>query len=238
MRFIDNKSELAEYAKLYSLKSYNGTPKYLAFRDLPKLFKKYNLTKNALDFGCGAGESTLFLKSQGLEVCGVDINEEMLVHARKSDPDGEYVAISNDIIPYEDNSYELVFASFVLLEMSSLKQIQKVLHEISRVLKPGGMFLTVLDNENLYKYNWKLINTDFPQNKSLKRGQKVKVEFLGKGLAIEDYYWPREDYLRVMKNAGLELLEIHEPLGVKEDGVDWKDEIIVPPVSLYITVKR
>ncbi|MDP5082994.1 MAG: class I SAM-dependent methyltransferase, partial [Rickettsiaceae bacterium] len=234
----DNKTELAKYAELYSSSGYNETPKYLVFRDLPNLFKKYNVTKHALDFGCGAGESTLFLKSQGFEVCGVDINEEMLVHARKSDPAGEYVSICNDKIPYQDNAYELVFASFVLLEMSSLEQIQKSLHEIARVLKPGGMFLAILDNENLYKHNWKLINTDFPQNKSLKRGQKVKVEFLDKGFSIEDYYWPREDYIKVMKNAGLDLLEIYEPLGIESDGVDWRDEIITPPISLYITVKR
>lgn len=238
MTLIDNKTELKKYAKLYAIKSLNATPKSLAFRDLPELFSKYHVGNNALDFGCGAGESTLFLKSQGFKVCGVDINAEMVAIAEKNDPNGEYVHISHAKIPYKDNVYDLVFASFVLVEISPLEQIQEVLNEISRVLKNKGFFIAILCSKNLYKYKWKKINTDFPQNKNLKRGQKVRVEFLGKGFSIEDYYWPQEDYIKVMNNAGLDLLEIHQPLGLESDGIDWKDEIFISPISVYITSKR
>ena len=238
MTLIDNKAELKKYARLYSIESSKTTPKDLAFRDLPKLLNKYHVGNNALDFGCGVGESTLFLKSQGLKTCGVDINAEMVEIAKKNDPSGKYVHISHAKIPCKDNTYDLVFASFVLVEMSSLEQIQEVLNEISRVLKNKGFFIAILCSKNLYKYKWKKINTDFPQNKNLKRGQKVRVEFLDKGFSIEDYYWPQEDYIRVMNNAGLDLLEIHKPLGLESDGIDWEDEIFVSPISVYITSKR
>ena len=183
MTLIDNKTELKKYAKLYAIKNLKATPKSLAFRDLPELFSKYHVGNNALDFGCGVGESTLFLKSQGFNVCGVDINAEMIAIAEKNDPNGEYVHISHAKIPYKDSIYDLVFASFVLVEMSSLEQIQEVLNETSRVLKNKGFFIAILCSKNLYKYKWKKINTDFPQNKNLKRGQKVRVEFLGKGFS-------------------------------------------------------
>ena len=58
MTLIDSKTELKKYAELYSAEAANGinsTPKYLAFRDLPNLFQKYQVGNNALDLGCGTG---------------------------------------------------------------------------------------------------------------------------------------------------------------------------------------
>ena len=52
--------------------------------------------------------------------------------------------------------------------MGSLEQIEEALIEISRVLKPEGHFVAILGNENMYKYNWSALNTNFPQNKTLK----------------------------------------------------------------------
>ena len=48
---------------------------------------------------------------------------------------GSYINIEADRIPFTDNVYDFVFTSFVLLEMSSLNQIQQTLNEATRVLK-------------------------------------------------------------------------------------------------------
>src|ERR1044071_1040587 len=49
---------------------------YLAFRDIPQLIQKHAKGMDALDYGCGAGRSTRFLKNLGLHVVGVDINQD------------------------------------------------------------------------------------------------------------------------------------------------------------------
>jgi len=41
---------------------------YLAFRDIPQLIQKHAKGVAALDYGCGAGRSTRFLKNLGLDV--------------------------------------------------------------------------------------------------------------------------------------------------------------------------
>ena len=41
---------------------------YLAFRDIPQLIQKHANGLAALDYGCGAGRSTRFLKNLGLDV--------------------------------------------------------------------------------------------------------------------------------------------------------------------------
>ncbi len=237
MTLIDNKTELDRYAKAYAVKTPPNSLKSLAFSKLPDLFKKYKTGSNALDFGCGTGHSTNFLKSLGFKTSGVDINPKMIELAQQDDPNGDYLTITNSKIPFENTKFNLVFSSFVLLEMSSLKDIEKTMKEISRVLKKDGHFVAILDNENTYKYNWSALNTDFPQNKILESGKKVKIEFIDKGFSIEDYYWTKEDYLSAMKKANLELLEIYNPLADQNNGTDWREEISVSPISIYFMKK-
>jgi len=237
MNFIDNKRELDKYASAYAAEPPPHSLKNLAFKHYIELFRKYNVTGHALDFGCGVGYSTNFLKSIGFNSVGVDINPNMIELARKSDRTGTYQLIKNSKIPFDEKTFDLVFACFVLLEMSSLQQIENALVEINRVLKPGAHFTALVDNANMYKYNWSAINTDFPQNKNLKSGTKVKVEFIEEGFAIEDYYWCQEDYLKVMEKADFELLEICSPLADPNDGIDWKDEVRISPISLYLLKK-
>jgi hypothetical protein len=43
---------------------------FLAFRDLPSIIGEHVLGTKALDFGCGAGRSTRFLRGLGFEVVG------------------------------------------------------------------------------------------------------------------------------------------------------------------------
>lgn len=237
MNFIDNKAELDKYASAYASETPPNSLKNLAFKHAAGLFKKYKITGNTLDFGCGVGYSTGFLKSLGFNSVGVDINPKMIALAKETDKTGTYQLIKNSKIPYDDETFNLVFASFVLLEISSLPQIEKVLIEINRVLKTGAYFAALVDNANMYSYNWSAINTDFPQNKNLKSGTKVKVEFIKENFAIEDYYWNREDYLTVMEKTNFQLIEICSPLADPNDKVDWKDEIHFSPISIYFMKK-
>ena len=62
---------------------------YLAFRDLPRILTEHVIGARALDFGCGTGRSTRFLKKLGFHVTGIDISEDMLRIARAADPSGE-----------------------------------------------------------------------------------------------------------------------------------------------------
>jgi SAM-dependent methyltransferase len=69
---------------------------HLAFRDIPSLIRAHTRGTEALDFGCGAGRSTRFLRRQGFHVTGVDISPRMLARARKRHPGGRYVLVPDD----------------------------------------------------------------------------------------------------------------------------------------------
>ena len=68
----------------------------LAFRDLPALFARQVSGRRALDFGCGTGRSTRFLRGLGLEAIGADVSPPMLERARQLDPAGDYRAVPPD----------------------------------------------------------------------------------------------------------------------------------------------
>jgi predicted TPR repeat methyltransferase len=80
-RTFNNVYEDEERARAYATLQFPGTY-YLAFRDLPALIRRHNHGARALDFGCGTGRSTRFLRSLGLQVIGADISEPMLDQAR------------------------------------------------------------------------------------------------------------------------------------------------------------
>ncbi|MFX1295584.1 MAG: methyltransferase domain-containing protein [Promethearchaeota archaeon] len=86
MEFINtwgNNVRAESYAKL----EFSGTY-YLAYRDLPEIILKHVKGKNVIDFGCGTGRSTRFLKKYGFNMIEIDISAEMLKKAQELDPEG------------------------------------------------------------------------------------------------------------------------------------------------------
>ncbi len=88
-RTFGNVYEDEERARAYATLEFPGTY-YLAFRDLPVLIQHYSHASRALDFGCGTGRSTRFLRNLGLTVVSADISQAMLDQARALDSSGEY----------------------------------------------------------------------------------------------------------------------------------------------------
>src|SRR5262249_49658262 len=100
--------DYAKHASEYAQLGFEGTY-YLAFRDLRNLFSKHGITGRALDYGCGTGRSTRFLKDLGLDTIGVDINPTMLTEALRDDANGTYLKVRTAELPFEDNSFDLAF---------------------------------------------------------------------------------------------------------------------------------
>ncbi|MEL7213787.1 MAG: bifunctional 2-polyprenyl-6-hydroxyphenol methylase/3-demethylubiquinol 3-O-methyltransferase UbiG [Pseudomonadota bacterium] len=105
--------------------------------------------KTVLDLGCAGGFMAEALAERGAHVTGIDPAGEAIAaaqaHAQKSGHDIRYDVGVGEALPYEDASFDAVVCVDVLEHVSDL---QKVLHETARVLKPGGMFLFDTINRN------------------------------------------------------------------------------------------
>ena len=237
---------------LYAKEQGTGTL-YLAFRDIPQFLRSY-LPQNqmrplkALDFGCGTGVSTRYLKSlnslfkDGLEVDGTDINLDMLKLALEADPKGTYGQIHQGHIPAPDDSYDLVFSTFVLFEFATQDKMQKALEEIKRVMKRESIFIAVTGSPDTYnrKNQWVSLKVDFPQNDHLKSGDLGRIDFMinEQIMTFQNYYWTEQDYQEAFQKAGLRLIKTHCPRGYKEEekrlSWQWKSEISVSPYYIFV----
>lgn len=233
-----NRSQSADYAERYSHLKITGT-QFLAFRDLPELIGRHaGVAAATLDYGCGAGKSSAFLRSLGLRVDGVDVNEQMVARARASAPAGRFQPLKNGRIPADDERYDLAFASWVLMEIGTKRQLVSTLREVARVLKPGATFVAVVCGADFYNADWLTENTQFAENEQLRSGCVVKVSFKEIDLSLYDYFWSDDDYREVIREAGLSLVQVHRPLGTDHDGYPWVTEKLKSPFTIYVAKKN
>ena len=112
-----------------------------------------------LDFGCGYGRVLEELNRNGfLNLAGVDISEKMIEIAKTNLPNVDFKINNGVDIPYEDSYFEAVIISAVLTCISGNDDQKKLITEIKRVLKPGGIviiydFLINDDQRNLDRYD-------------------------------------------------------------------------------------
>lgn len=95
----------------------------------------------ALDVGCGGGILAEEFASMGFRVTGIDPSEESLATAKKHAQTAglaiDYQQGTGEAIPFADNAYPVVYCCDVL---EHVRDLPRVIHEIHRVTKPGGVF--------------------------------------------------------------------------------------------------
>ena len=98
--------------------------------------------KTVLDLGCGGGFMSEALAKRGATVIGVDPTDAAVVAARAHAGDEglaiDYRLGSGEAIPLGDRSVDCVVCVDVLEHVAD---VDRVLDEIARVLKPDGLFL-------------------------------------------------------------------------------------------------
>lgn len=215
----------------------NSGTAFLAFKTIPELLKKYSAGKKTLDYGCGSGSSTLFLNEIGLDVEGVDISHDMLIEAKLLNKGTPFQLIESAKLPYHAYTFDIVFSSFVLFEISNRTELKRVFKETYRVLKKGGIFIGITGSEELYNHKWLSLDVDFDQNKNLNSGDIAKVLLKDADLVVYDYYWTNQDYLEAIQASKFSILDTLFPLGENEDDYPWQDEKQVPPYAIYVLTK-
>ena len=123
-------------AEAYATLEFPGTY-YLAFRDLPAIIGEHVRGRRAIDFGCGAGRSTRFLRKLGFDVVGLDVSEPMLARARERDPEGDYRLVPDgDLGGLAAGTFDLVLSAFTFDNIPTMEKKVAILQGLKHRLGP------------------------------------------------------------------------------------------------------
>lgn len=225
-------------AEAYANLQFPGTY-YLAYRDLPEIIVNHVKKRKAIDFGCGTGRSTRFLKRIGFDVIGIDIAEEMIKKAREIDPRGDYRIVEDGNLNQFKNSVDLVLSVFTFDNIPTEKKV-KNFKELRKLLKKEGRIINLVSSPEIYTNEWASFSTkDFPENKTAKSGDKVRIiqTDLDDRRPVEDILCSDDDYKEIYKKAGLELLTTLRPLAKENEPYNWVNETRIAPWVIYVLKK-
>lgn len=226
-------------ARAYATLQFPGTY-YLAFRDLPALIPSHNYGARALDFGCGAGRSTRFLKNLGLNVVGADISQAMLNQARALDPSGEYHLLRHNIgDEFAPGSFDIILAAFTFDNMPTETKTD-ALNGLRILLAPDGCLLLVVSSPAIYVNEWTSFSTrDFPQNRHARDGEGVRIVMLDvpDRRPVEDVFCTDAGYRRLFERAGLKVLKVQSPLATGDEPTQWVSETKTSPWTIYMLAR-
>jgi SAM-dependent methyltransferase len=146
----------------------------------------------ALDAACGTGRFAEFLAQRGHQVIGTDSSPDMLAHARRRVPGGDFRVGELDRLPLPDDCADVIVCALALVHVPRL---QPVLAEFARVLRPGG----------------DLVISDI-HHQLVTRGSVIKAHGPhGEPCLAATYRHQLGDYLRPALSLGFQVKRCEEP---------------------------
>jgi ubiquinone/menaquinone biosynthesis C-methylase UbiE len=144
-----------EYQALHksNIKASGESPDFFSeykIKDVCHIVSELNYSENLkiIDFGSGVGNSVPFINKHmpNAQLTCLDVSSKSLDIARSRYRDyAEYVSFDGESIPFEDEFCDVVFSACVFHHIPN-DEHEKLLREIYRILKPGGMFIVFEHN--------------------------------------------------------------------------------------------
>lgn len=175
-----------------------------------------------LDVGAGPGFFSILMSLVSHEVTAVDVSSEMIEYAKENareyDVNINFVKVNGAILPFDDNSFDLIISRNVLWNLENPKES---LREWKRLLDDEGRLV-------YFDANWYLHLFDEKQNKNVKKdmenmevlyGYKEErtkeieaLEEIAKNLVLSKEVRPNWD-VKALKECGYKSVKVEENLG-------------------------
>ena len=114
-----------------------------------------NRFRRVLELGCGQGRDTLYFLSKGFDVTAMDYSsigcKQLCGCASGQSLDKHLTTTKADArkgLPYKDGSFDAVFSHMFFTMQMTEKEIQFILDEVLRVLRPGGLNVYSVRNDH------------------------------------------------------------------------------------------
>ena len=105
--------------------------------------------RDVLDIGVGAGRTTLYLSALTRGYVGIDYSPAMVAHSARRFPQERLeLGDARDLSRFADASFDLVLFSYAGLGALAHESRLRALSEVTRVIRPGGVFLFSAHNRD------------------------------------------------------------------------------------------
>ena len=169
---------------------------------------------SALDFGCGVGRLTQGLAHHFDRVTGVDISEEMLVHARRYNQHGQRVTYlhnpHSDLHLFTNDQFDLVYSLITLQHMEPV-YAKIYIAEFVRIAAKGGFILFQVPSQRLVEKPENTLLTHWPPTffKRLRRRIERRLNiWLASDPLMEMHAIPTEEVRAILTQNGAEVLQV------------------------------
>jgi len=207
--------------------------------------------KKVVDVACGEGHFTRKLRKAGAaEMVGVDISERMIELARAQEahePLGIVYRVEDARAAVAQQDFDLAVSAWLLVYAHDRVELASMCRGLSRRLKPGGRFVTIACNPDLYafkvpdyrKYGFSVTLADH-----VFEGAPIlwTIHLEDSSFDIENYYLPIAAYESAFLETGFRDFAVH-PLELVpdpeagDDRIFWEDFLKYPPAILIDCVK-
>jgi SAM-dependent methyltransferase len=179
---------------------------------LPLVERALGAATRVLDVGCGEGQVSRRLANRGAQVVGFDPTAAQVRVARERGGTASFMRARAEQIPCRDHSFDAVV---LCLALEHVDPFESAIHEVSRVLAPGGLFLLLLVHPLLQSPGSGWVE-DLNTNEHFWRIgtyllDDVAVDEVEPGVSLQFAYRPLSRYVHTMGEAGLLIEDMVEP---------------------------
>jgi SAM-dependent methyltransferase len=192
--------------------------------------------RRILDVGCGEGQIARRVVSPGIVAVGVDPTAAQIVeaHARGGGP--LYARADADHLPHPDGVFDAVVMCLVI---EHLDPFEPSIHEMARVLAPGGTFLLLMNHPLLQTTGSGWIDDHILEEQYWRIGpylrQDTTVDEIAPGVNLPFMHRPLSRYVHVMGAVGLLIEDMDEPPpppGFLSEAWEYREASTIPRLML------
>ena len=165
-----------------------------------------------LDVGCGEGQVSRRVASGGSAVVGVDPTSAQLATAVARGGGVRYVRAPAERLPFAAGCFDAVV---ICLTLEHVDPFEPAVHEVARVLEPGGRFCCFLNHPLLQTPGSGWIDDHIVGEQYWRVGpylpDDVALEEVAPGVRLPFMHRPLSRYINVMADLGLLVEHMEEP---------------------------
>jgi len=199
-------------------RNYVNSPVHAFGPDLAELVETIGARGDeiVLDLGTGVGHTAFAVAPRVREVVGIDLTSEMIALAREGAAERKIANVRfvrGDVseLPFPDASFDVATSRY---SAHHYHQPERVLHELARVLRPGGRFV--------------LVDTISPEEPALDTFINA-VEVLRDRSHVRDYRV--SEWQAMLDRAGFRS-EVLKRWDLRQNFDDWIKRMQTPPVAV------